>query len=52
MFDFLKKIDLLENFSLAEVILHIRLLNGLDCHIFASEFMYTERHFTKRSLPN
>lgn len=43
--DLLKQIHFLEDLPFGEVILHIRLLNGLDCHVLASQLMNAQGHF-------
>ena len=36
VFDLLQEVDLLKHFALREVVLHIRLLYGLNCHVLSS----------------
>lgn len=50
VFDLLQEVDLLKYLALREVVLHIRLLDGLNCHVLSSELMYPKSDFTKRPL--
>lgn len=50
MLDLLQQIDLLENFTLAKIILHELLLYCLDCYRFSSKLVHPERHFAECTL--
>lgn len=52
VFNLLKQVDFLKDFPFAEIVLHVRFLNGLNSHVFASQLMNTEGDLTKGPLPN
>jgi hypothetical protein len=52
MLDLFEQVNFLENFSLAEVILHIIFLNSFDSDLFSCELMDSESYFTKSTFSN
>lgn len=50
MLDLLEEIDLLENLSLAEVVLHVCLLDGLDGHLLPRQLVHPQGHLTEGTL--
>ena len=52
MLDLLEEVDLLEDFTLAELVLHILLLDCLNCHTLTSQFVHAECDFAESSLAN
>jgi len=52
MFYLFKKINLLENFPFAKIILHIILFNCFDSHLLARKFMNTKSNFSKSTFSN
>lgn len=52
MLNFLEQVDLLEDFAFAELVLHVVLLDGLDGHLLARQFVDSESYFAEGSLSN
>ena len=52
MLDLLQQVNFLEDLALAEFILHIALLNRLDCNLLACQLMHTKCHFPKSAFPD
>lgn len=52
VFDLLEEVDLLKHLALGEVILHVRLLDGFDCHVLSSKLMDSKSDFSKCTLTN
>lgn len=50
--DLFQDVDLLHDFLLAELILHMLLVNGLDRHIAPRKLVDAKRHLAKRSFAN
>ena len=42
----------MENFSFAEIILHVLFLDRLDRDILACKLVHAQRHLAKRTLPD
>ena len=50
MLNFLEQVHLLEYFTLAKLVLHIVLLDGLDGHLLASQLVNSKGYLSKGSL--
>ena len=50
MLDLLEEIDLLEHLSLAEVVLHVGLLDGLDGHLLPRQLVHPQSYLTEGTL--
>ena len=50
--DLFQDVDFLHDFLLAELILHMLLINGLDRHIAPCKLVDAKRHLAKRSFAN
>jgi len=52
MLDLLKKIDLLEYFTFAEIILHVVFFDSFNGYLLACQLMNSKRYLTKRTFAN
>ena len=52
MLNFLEQIDLLENFALAKIILHVLFLDCLDRNAFTRQLVHTESYLTEGPFSN
>ena len=52
MLNLFQQVDLLEDLSLAEIILHVILLYSLDSHLLTCQFVDSKCNFTEGSLAN
>lgn len=52
VFDLFQEVYFLEDLSLREFVLHVTLLNSLDCHLLSSQLVDTESDFAKSALAN
>lgn len=52
MLDLLEQVYLLEDLSLAEVVLHVVLFDGFDCNLLACEFVDAESDFAEGTFSN
>jgi len=50
--DLLKQVHFLEHLSLAEVVLHVRFLYGLNRNLLASQLVNAESYLSERSFPD